>query len=110
MGEPSRRGRRSLPRRGRERNRSAVAPPPAAAVSAAAHWSSMAAHFRAHPAARRHPPSHGEGHRHDSWKITLVGGGGFMGRSLAQKMASSGIDVTVLEVSEERIARRRARQ
>jgi 3-hydroxybutyryl-CoA dehydrogenase len=40
-------------------------------------------------------------------KITLVGGGGFMGRSLAQKMASSGIDVTVLEVSEERIAQAR---
>lgn len=40
-------------------------------------------------------------------KITLVGGGGFMGRSLAQKMASSGIDVTVLEVSEERITQAR---
>jgi len=43
----------------------------------------------------------------DFRKITIVGGGGFMGRSLAQKMASSGIDVTVLEVSEERIAQAR---
>lgn len=43
----------------------------------------------------------------DFRKITLVGGG-FMGRSLAQKMASCGIDVTVLEVSEDRIAEARA--
>lgn len=34
-------------------------------------------------------------------KLGIVGGG-FMGRSLAQKVASSGIDVTVLEVSQER--------
>lgn len=34
-------------------------------------------------------------------KLGIVGGG-FMGRSLAQKVASSGIDVTVLEVSKER--------
>jgi 3-hydroxybutyryl-CoA dehydrogenase len=34
-------------------------------------------------------------------KLGIVGGG-FMGRSLAQKVASSGIDVKVLEVSEQR--------
>lgn len=34
-------------------------------------------------------------------KLGIVGGG-FMGRSLAQKVASSGIDVKVLEVSQER--------
>lgn len=36
-------------------------------------------------------------------KLGIVGGG-FMGRSLAQKVASSGIDVVVLEVSQERVA------
>ena len=40
-------------------------------------------------------------------KLGIVGGG-FMGRSLAQKMASSGIDVTVLEVSQERAEQARA--
>jgi 3-hydroxybutyryl-CoA dehydrogenase len=39
-------------------------------------------------------------------KLGIVGGG-FMGRSLAQKVASSGIDVTVLEVSKERAAQAR---
>jgi 3-hydroxybutyryl-CoA dehydrogenase len=40
-------------------------------------------------------------------RITIVGGGGFMGRSLAQKIASSGIDVMVLETSEDRIGHAR---
>ena len=39
-------------------------------------------------------------------KISIVGGG-FLGRSLAQKVASCGIDVGVLEVSEERAAQSR---
>jgi 3-hydroxybutyryl-CoA dehydrogenase len=39
-------------------------------------------------------------------KLGIVGGG-FMGRSLAQKVASSGIDVIVLEVSKERAAEAR---
>jgi 3-hydroxybutyryl-CoA dehydrogenase len=40
-------------------------------------------------------------------KLGIVGGG-FMGRSLAQKVASSGIAVTVLEVSQERAEQARA--
>lgn len=40
-------------------------------------------------------------------KLGIVGGG-FMGRSLAQKVASSGIDVQVLEVSKERAEQSRA--
>lgn len=40
-------------------------------------------------------------------KLGIVGGG-FMGRSLAQKVASSGIAVTVLEVSQERVKQARA--
>ncbi len=39
-------------------------------------------------------------------KISIVGGG-LLGRSLAQKVASCGIDVTLLEVSEESVARSR---
>jgi 3-hydroxybutyryl-CoA dehydrogenase len=39
-------------------------------------------------------------------KISIVGGG-LLGRSLAQKVASCGIDVTLLEVSEEAAARSR---
>ena len=39
-------------------------------------------------------------------KLTIVGGG-FMGKSLAQKIASCGIDVCVLEVSQERAERGR---
>ena len=39
-------------------------------------------------------------------RISIVGGGG-LGRSLAQKVASCGIDVTVLEVSEEAVVRSR---
>lgn len=40
-------------------------------------------------------------------KLTVVGGG-FMGKSLAQKIASSGIDVVVLELSAERAEESRA--
>jgi 3-hydroxybutyryl-CoA dehydrogenase len=40
-------------------------------------------------------------------KICIVGGGA-LGRSLAQKVASCGIDVAILEVSEDRVAHSRA--